>query len=151
MQKWLPKNGNFWIYIRSLACSQYSTQQKSTQFWMKTCPCWWRIKLHAFYIRQTRTCLDSTFEPGKILAVLGTTRVTPCAKCSFFSATNIIVLFELRKDMLETALPILNCNLLQTSITLRKMKLESREVSLNFRKLRTPEKYPWTTPSNNVL
>ena len=150
MQKWLPKNNN--LNLQPISC--VLTIQHSAEINTILDENLYMLMMHkttCLLHKTKRTCLDSTFERGKILAVLGTMCVTPCAKCSFFSATNMTVLFKLEKDTLETALSIMNFNLLQTSITLRKMKLESREVSLNLRKLRTPEKYPWTTPSNNLL
>ena len=54
--------------------------------WVKVCT--WRIKLQVFYWRHPGAHLDTTFEPGEILATLDTMFVTHCPKRSFSSASN---------------------------------------------------------------
>ena len=78
--------GNF----RTRSLEGLTTQQSAknqNNLWVKAVT--WRIKLQVFYLKYTRTRLDTGFEPGEILVMLGTMCVTQCPEHSFLSATNV--------------------------------------------------------------
>ena len=84
-----PKKGCWiWELWHPISWRAHNTAVSINQhnFWMKSVT--WRIKLQAFYLRHTRTRLDTGLEPGEILVKLGTMCVTQCSECSFLSATN---------------------------------------------------------------